>query len=116
MPDDYVEGKRDSSIIKPDGRGPITVEMEDNHAAALKKEIKIADLIAELCKLVPAKADVLEAKLEKYKAGRLPPAAMHTLVKLDVGVANLLKSYEKLAPGYDSRMVKPEGFVKPILV
>ena len=115
MPEHDSHSSYDSSIIKSTAKN-ITNEMIVAHEAALKTEVKMADLIAALVNIVPAKAEELQSKLAKYEAGRLTPAALYTVVKMDVGVPALFSAYEELAPGYDRNMVFPAGFQKPVLV
>lgn len=105
----------DSTIIESTAK-KITNETIAAHEAALKMEVKMADLIAVLAAAVPEKAEALQAKLDKYEAGRLTAQALYTVVKMDVGVPALFDAYEQLAPGYERNSVFPAGFQKPVLV
>ena len=89
--------------------------MEKAHEEACKTELAMPALVEELKRLKPEKAETLDARLAKYKAG-LPVMATYTCIKMDVGVSTLLTAYTKLVPGYNSDFVFPAGWQHPILV
>ena len=117
MPSDTPLGSTyDSSIIKSEGGPPITLESEQAHEDALQTELKVSDMIAALKGIQPEKAASLEAALAKYNAGTLKAEVMHTVLKMQVGVPNMMKAYSQLLPTYDKRHCFPAGWQHPILV
>ena len=116
MPEPQPNTTYDTTILPSTGAGPITSAIREAHHEALHSTIAMEDLVAVLSSLVPAKAAALGARLDKYRAGRLTPAAMLACCKMDVGVPRLFLAYEQLAPGFDSKLVFPAGFEHPILV
>jgi hypothetical protein len=115
MPERDPRSTYDSTVSESTGK-KITTEMEEAHQAALKTEVKVAALVAALKSIAPNKADSLDAKLAKCQAGALPAAAMHTLLKLEVGMPAMLQAYSDLVPGFDKDFVWPAGYQHPITV
>ena len=114
MPERDPRSTYDSTVAAEKPPKPITRAMEEAHEAAMKTEVKMADLVSELKKLAPAKADMLDAWLAKCEAGKLPIAAVYMLMKSNVGLQKIQEAYTSLAPGFNPDTVFP--FEKPITV
>lgn len=116
MPEPDPRSTYDSSIIKSEPSKPITLEDQKAHEDALEQQVPLAELVIALMELEPKKADVLEAKLQKHKAGKLNATAAYQLLKMTVGLPTIQTAFEKLAPGFDRKFCMPGGFQHPMVV
>ena len=81
----------------------------------LETEVSMTDYIAELKALSPKNAAWLDAKLAKYKEGKLRATQIFALMRTEIAHDTLMDAFEKLVTGFKKvDMIK--NYQHPILV
>ena len=94
------------------------VEARHGNELAMKQEVSIPDIIADLKgnnSWAPDTAANLDRYLEKYHAGSLKAPAVTQLLRTSVGMDKVKESIERLVPGF-TRSWAPFPHEHPIIV
>ena len=92
------------------------VEARHGNDLAMKKEVAIPDIIADLKgRTDPSTHEAMDRYLAKYQAGTLKAPAVTQLLRTTVGMDKVKESIEVLVPGF-TRSWAPMPFEHPIIV
>ena len=82
---------------------------------ALETRLPLPEYISELKNLAPKKAAQLDGWLKKYEAGKLPAAAIYSLMRSEIPYDTMMDAFEARVAGFKKHdMIK--SYQHPILV